>query len=129
MSRIWYACRVMLHQARRDPLWALGCLFIGPLRGGAYALKVLFIAAFLTLALLALVEFGVDALRIRKSLIHSGLNIGVIFIGVAFLFRMALTPMVETFGHGYAADEDSHGSARFATKAERASLTNVAPEH
>ncbi len=33
--------------------------------------------------------------------------------------------MVETFGHGFEGVSDSHGSARFATKAERASLVTA----
>ena len=125
MRRTWYAFRVMLHQARRDPLWALGCIIFYPLRLGVHALKVFFFSAFLTLALLALVEFVVDALSIKKTILHSALNIGATLVGLAFLLRAAFYPMVETFGQGYAADDDSHGSARFATKAERASLATA----
>jgi type IV secretion system protein VirD4 len=62
---------------------------------------------------------------LRKTVIHSALNIGASLVGLAFLLRAAFTPMVETFGQGYAADDDSHGSARFATKAERASLVKA----
>ncbi len=40
MNRTWYAFRVMLSQARRDPLWALGCIIFYPLRLGVHALKV-----------------------------------------------------------------------------------------
>ncbi len=78
MNRTWYAFRVMLHQVRRDPLWALGCIIFYPLRLGVHALKVFFFSAFLTLALLALVEFAVDALSIKKTIIHSALNIGAL---------------------------------------------------
>ena len=53
MSRTWYAFRVMLHQARRDPLWALGCIIFYPLRLGVHALKVFFFSALVTLVLLA----------------------------------------------------------------------------
>ncbi len=98
MNRTWYAFRVMLSQARRDPLWALGCIIFYPLRLGVHALKVFFFSAFLTLALLALVEFAVDALSIKKTIIHSALNIGATLVGLAFLLRVAFHPMVETFG-------------------------------
>ncbi len=122
MNRAWYAFRVMLHQARRDPLWALGCIIFYPLRLGVHALKVFFFAAFLTLALLALVEIGMEITKLKKTVIHSALNIGATLIGLAFLLRAAFHPMVETFGHGFDGVSDSHGSARFATKVERAPL-------
>jgi len=125
MSRTWYAFRVMVHQARRDPLWALASIIFYPLRAGVFALKIFFFATFLTLALLVLVEFAVDALGIKKTIIHFALNITATLIGLAFLLRMAVTPMVETFGHGFEGVSDSHGSARFATKAERASLVHA----
>lgn len=127
MSRTWYAFRIMLDQARRDPLWALASIIFYPLRAGVFALKVFFFATFLTLALLVLVEFAVDALGIKKTIIHSALNIAATLIGLAFLLRMAVTPMVETFGHGFEGVSDSHGSARFATKAERSSLAHAPP--
>ncbi len=124
MSRTWCAFRVMLDQARRDPLWALASIVFYPLRAGVFALKIFFFAAFLTLALLALVEIGMEIADLKKTFIHSALNIGASLVGLAFLLRMAVTPMVETFGHGFEGVSDSHGSARFATKAELASLAH-----
>lgn len=124
MGRTWYAFRVMLYQARRDPLWALASIIFYPLRAGVFALKIFFFAAFLTLALLALVEITMEITNLKKTFIHSALNIGASLVGLAFLLRMAVTPMVETFGHGFDDVSDSHGSARFATKAERAALAH-----
>lgn len=101
MNRTWYAFRVMLSQARRDPLWALSCIIFYPLRLGVHALKVFFFSAFLTLALLALVEISMEITNLKKTFIHSALNISATLIGLAFLLRAAFHPMVETFGHGF----------------------------
>jgi type IV secretion system protein VirD4 len=122
MGRTWYAFRVMLDHARRDPLWALGCIIVGPLRLGVHALKVFFFSALVTLVLLALVEIGMEIANLKKTVVHAVLNISASLVGFAFLLRAAFYPMVETFGHGYDDVSDSHGSARFATKQERLPL-------
>jgi hypothetical protein len=74
MGRTWYAFRVMLYHARRDPLWALTCIIFGPLRLGVHALKIFFFATFLTLALLALVEITMEITNLKKTFIHAALN-------------------------------------------------------
>jgi len=120
-SATWRAFKAMTTLAACDPIWALLSVTLAPFRlaqhliafGGFYILVFLVI----TFALQALMQsFGIrkgDALWVVGDTLFT-----VFWLVVPF--RLVSAPMIARFGE---TSDDTHGSARFASDKETASLT------
>lgn len=120
----WRAFCNMLRAAARDPVWAIVAIVLSPIRAGKYVFGMI-VATFIVLFVLSI---GADllshALGFRdKSPVHILLVIGAIVVAAIFVFRMLTNPMIQHFGDR---PDATHGSARFATDAEAARLTQTA---
>ncbi len=124
MTRIrlaWAAFKDMLRAAARDPLWAVLALLAMPFRIWKPLLGFMFILIIVT------VVIGMGG---RHFLEQTGFGHGSpVYIIPDFLTLLALavitfwfitTPLILLFGDS---DDDTHGSARFATDKEIAALT------
>lgn len=117
----WAAFKNMLRAAARDPLWAFVSLLTAPFRIWKPLLGVLFIL---------IIVFFVVGFGGRFALQQMGFGVGSIpFIAldlvtllvlVWIVFRVITNPLIIHFGD---MANDTHGSARFATKKEMAPLT------
>jgi type IV secretion system protein VirD4 len=115
VTPVWRAFANMSRAAARDPLWALGCVIFGPIRGGAYLAKSLLMGTIVALVLLLGVQFVMETLRLKGSWLHRWADLGAAFVALAMIWRFATRPLIDHFGE---MASDTHGSARFADKKE-----------
>jgi type IV secretion system protein VirD4 len=114
----------MLGAAVRDPLSTFLAILWSPLTAGGYIAKLLFI-----LAVIYLVAY--DVLKLFIAIHHTGqsfpaqsiLDLFMGVITVVLVWRWLTAPLLRHFGDKAS---DTHGSARFATKQETASLAQSA---
>ncbi|WP_050452577.1 type IV secretory system conjugative DNA transfer family protein [Candidatus Burkholderia verschuerenii] len=117
----WAAFKNMLRAAARDPVWALVTLALSPVRAGKYLLGVLILTFVVVFALVCGAELLSSALGLGvNSPIRIGLSLGAVLVTFIAVFRMLTNPMIQHFGNR---PDATHGSARFATDAEAANLT------
>ena len=116
MTPVRRAFANMSRAAVRDPLWALGCVIFGPIRGGAYLAKALLMGTIVALVLLLGVQFVMETLRLKGSWLHRWADLGAGFIAFAMIWRFATRPLIDHFGD---VASDTHGSARFAARGKR----------
>lgn len=119
----WTASKNMTRAALRDPIWAFAGLIKLPFRVWKPVLQILFM----------LVIFCVVGLGGRFALKDLGYGSGTIpyicldlitlAIIALFTFRAITAPIILHFGD--TGDDDTHGSARFATNKEMAPLTSA----
>jgi type IV secretion system protein VirD4 len=122
--RVLRAFRNMLGAAVRDPLSTFLAILWSPLTAGGYIAKLLFI-----LAVIYLVAY--DVLKLFIAIHHTGqsfpaqsiLDLFMGVITVVLVWRWLTAPLLRHFGDKAS---DTHGSARFATKQETASLAQSA---
>ncbi|MEK4031500.1 hypothetical protein WOA01_00055 [Methylocystis sp. IM2] len=122
MTPTWRAFANMSRAAARDPLWALGCIIFGPIRGGAYFAKALAMGTIVALVLLIGVQFVMETLRLKGSWLHRWADLGAGLVALAMIWRFATRPLIDHFGD---MASDTHGSARFADKKEVRPLANA----
>jgi type IV secretion system protein VirD4 len=120
---VWIAFKNMMAAARRDPIWALISIIAAPVRAGRYLVSVLaigligfFLASGLALLLAHLV--GMD-LRGWWPLVFF---IPAMLVVALVLLRILTAPLLLHFGGD---GDDTHGSARIATKEEIAPLLSA----
>ncbi len=120
----WHALLNLLRAAARDPVWAVFSVVMSPLRLGRHLVVT---------ALLYLVAYGVlvtlwHGVKLLLGIPRFGaVNTVAIFVinvfMLALLWRLLTVPLIRHFGN--AATGDTHGSARFASKAETAKLAET----
>ena len=115
------ALRNMMQAAARDPLWALSTLFLRAVHGGRHLLISLVAAVLVGLALFAVVALGLEAIGWQRTWLHAAVNVAVVGIMLWLFTRTLIGPMVANFADP--GDGTTHGTARFATDREVASLT------
>jgi type IV secretion system protein VirD4 len=121
--KAWTAFLTLLRAATRDPLWALMSSVLSPIRLAKYLfVLVLFTAGGWSLLIL-LWEIAGRAMNVPKGgAVHIA---GVILINVfiaAVAWRLLTTPLLRHFGDK---TNDTHGSARFASRSETVHLTKT----
>lgn len=119
----WAAFKNMLRAAGRDPLWAFMVLVFAPFNAAKPVLQILgaisvVVGIVFVAGILALNEFGFG----QGSLPRQVFDMLLMLLLLALAFRLFTTPLILHFGDD--ADE-SHGSARFATKREMTPLTQA----
>jgi type IV secretion system protein VirD4 len=106
----------MLLTALRNPVWAILSILASPFRAGKYALGVGLVAVAMGFVLMAMA--GGQATRLGfppGTAMHTLFEtLALVLVGV-ILLRMLTGSMVQHFGDK---QEDTHGSARFATPRE-----------
>lgn len=112
------AARNMLRYAMRDPVGAFGEILVSPIRVLRHLLGVIF------LALAAVLILGLGAMLIlhlakvqESSPLANLIYLAVWAVVILFALRLLVAPMVMRFGLE-GVNDDSHGSARFATRDE-----------
>lgn len=119
----WRAFCNMLRAAARDPVWAIVAIILGPFRAAKYVFGVLIVTLLLMLVLGLGTELLCHAMGLgRKDPIRLVLSWGAILVTLVAVFRMVTNPMINHFGDP---PDATHGSARFATKAEVSRLTKI----
>ena len=119
--KAWIAFLNLLRAAARDPLWALLSIVLSPIRMGKYLfVLVLFTAGGWSLLIL-LWEIAGRAMNLPKGgAVHIA---GVVLINIliaAVAWRLLTAPLLRHFGDKA---DDTHGSARFASRSETVHLT------
>jgi type IV secretory pathway TraG/TraD family ATPase VirD4 len=122
VTPVWRAFANMSRAAVRDPLWALGCVIFGPIRGGAYLAKSLLMGTIVAPVLLLGIQFVMETLRLKGSWLHRWADLGAGLVTLAMIWRFATRPLIDHFGDR---TSDTHGSARFADKKEVRPLVQV----
>ncbi len=118
---IWRALQNMMRAAARDPVWALTAIALGPFRAGRYLLGVVVLFFIVAIVLTAGASLLIYLLGIPKpSLLHDLIFAGVGIAIVLIVLRALSAPLIQRFG--YASGDDTHGSARFATRDETRAL-------
>ncbi|WP_272792265.1 MULTISPECIES: type IV secretory system conjugative DNA transfer family protein [unclassified Shinella] len=111
----------MMRQTARDPVWAIAALIAAPFRAGPYVLKLGFFFLIVAIALFLGARYLLDAIGLQPGdLLWIAADVVITAFLVVLAFRFLTNPMIEHFG---GMDGDTHGTARFATKAEIAPLT------
>jgi type IV secretion system protein VirD4 len=122
-KRAWIALKNMMRAAAHDPLWAFVSVVTGPLRALRYVVSM---AIGFSLAIL-IVGFGSDYLleaigSVKGDMLWQVADwLYVIFV-LLLLFRLLTAPIIAHFGE---TNDDTHGSARFASNREIAPLTRA----
>ena len=112
----WAAFKNMLRAARRDPLWAFVALLFAPIwiiMAGYKPAIVLFVIILVLFMILS------GTVGDNPTLVTIG-TIAIVALVLALAFRMITNPLIEYFGD---LADDTHGSARFASNQEMATLT------
>ena len=114
--RTWCAFRNMLLTALRDPVWAILSILASPFRAGKSVIVVGAVA--LAFGFVFKGMAGGQATRLGfppGTAMHTLFEALAIVLVGAIVFRMLTGSMVQHFGDK---QEDTHGSARFATPRE-----------
>ena len=114
--RTWRAFCNMLLTALRNPVWAILSILASPFRAGKYALGVGLFAFAIGFVLKSMADGQATRLGFPPgTAIHALFEaLAIVLVGLV-VFRMLTGSMVQHFGDK---QEDTHGSARFATKRE-----------
>lgn len=120
----WQALLNMLRAAMRDPVWAIFSVVMSPLRVGKHLVVT---------ALLYLIAWGVlvalwHGVKLMMGIpkfgaVNTAAMIVINVFMLALVWRVLTVPLIRHFGN--AAAGDTHGSARFASKAETARLADT----
>jgi type IV secretion system protein VirD4 len=110
----WSSFKTMLRTAAHDPVWAVSAIVVSPIRFGRYI-----IGALLVLCVSGLLLTWLFHAFLPESLFTVS-DVAVSLFLMTMIFRMATGPMINRFG---ASEDDTHGTARFATEPEVAPLT------
>ena len=115
---IWRAFVTMLRTAARNPVWAIGMIFLSPVALLRHLLGALFVFCAIALPLSLLARFALAWGQVPKqSLVHDAAYAGVGIVTILVTLRVFVAPMVLRFG--FQEDSgDTHGSARFANPSE-----------
>lgn len=117
----WAAFKNMMRLTVRDPVWAITALIAAPFRAGPYVLKLGFFFLIVAIALFVGARYLLDAIGLQPGdLLWIAADVAITAFLAVLAFRFLTNPMIEHFG---GMDGDTHGTARFATKAEIAPLT------
>jgi type IV secretion system protein VirD4 len=117
----WAASKNMTRAALRDPIWAFAALIALPFRAWKPLLQVLFLLMIILFIVgmggrFALKDFGYGPGTI-PFIVH---DLATLVVLALFTFRFITMPIILHFGQ--AGDDDTHGSARFASNKEVAPL-------
>ncbi len=118
----WAAFKNMIRAALRDPVWALAAISVAPFA----AIRPIFNAlALLGVVTLVLGFGGATALNAlgfeQDGLVMQSMNVLLPLVLLILAFRILTNPLILHFGN---IDQQTHGSARFATDTEVYSLTS-----
>lgn len=125
LMSILFAVRNLCVAVITDPVWAIIALVTSSFRIWRHLVRIfiVFVALGFGLSLLAIWIEHLVSPHVRNPWLDGALNVVVLVIILAVLLRMITAPLVLHFG-GAGGPDDSHGSARFATKEESAGLTH-----
>lgn len=116
-GHIWIALKNLGREVRRDPLWAFVSLLVSPFRSLRYLLQT---AVLVLLIGLILSFVSAQIIPIQQVVIRDIAG-GAIYLFMGVLaFRLLTAPLIVHFG---GTEDDTHGSARFATHKEIATLS------
>jgi type IV secretion system protein VirD4 len=120
----WHAFLNLLRAAARDPIWAVFSLVMSPLRASKHIVVTLLLYLVAWGALITLWHGVKLVLGIPKlGAVNTAAMLVINVFLLALLWRLFTAPLVRHFGN--VAGADTHGSARFASRAESAKLTET----
>jgi type IV secretion system protein VirD4 len=122
--RVLRAFRNMLMAAVRDPLSTFLAILWSPLTAGGYIAKLLFILAVIFFVAYDVIELFAAIFHLQRNFpTQLIIDVFMFVITAALGWRWLTAPLLRHFGDKAS---DTHGSARFATKQERARLAQGA---
>ncbi len=116
-GEIWIALKNLGREVCHDPLWAFVALLLSPFRSLRYLLRT-----GLSVVLIGVLLSSVSAqvIPIQQVALRNIVGAAICLFIAMLAFRMLTAPLIVHFG---ANEDDTHGSARFATHKEIAALS------
>ncbi|TCP77425.1 type IV secretion system protein VirD4 [Rhizobium sp. PP-CC-2G-626] len=125
MSQVKFAgaaFRNMLRRAANDPIWAIVAVSMAPVRAFKPVFGSLSLLLIVGIVVAVVGDLLLAPLGLPKPVAQTAIGLVVAAILLMLAFRLLTNPMIRHFG---SMEEDTHGSARFATDKETAALAHA----